>query len=473
MDRLQTLSREELSLIHEASMDILANAGICFNHEPALALFKDHGFRTEGDRVYFTEAQVSRALDTTLPRFTLHARNPEKSVSIGGDNFICLPTGGAPNIACPDGTQRPALLSDYITCCKLVQTSDQVDMGGYIMVQPRDLAPETAHLDMVANYLIHCDKPLFGASSSGRAALDTLEILGLLWGGTEKLKDFPVTAAVVNAMSPLQYSGEQTGVIMELSRYNQVSVITNMILAGASGPVSLPSLLALENAEILAGITLSQLVSPGAPVVYGSTSSQMDMKTSVGPVGASETVAIASATIQMARFYHLPSRTGGGLTDSHFPDAQAMAEASLMLSTVIRSGVNFIYHSCGQMGSYISMSFEKWLMDEEVLASIRRILTPLTITPETLDTATIKEVGVGGQYLTHASTFQGFKSLSQPRIFNRKDYQRWRKGGGHRTDQAAQTALRQRLDAWVKPAIDPEIEAAILAYVERKKKELA
>lgn len=470
MDRFQTLTQAELNLIHDASMDILKHTGICFNSPEATQLFKAHGFQTQGERVFFTEALVQKALETTVSKFTLHSRNPHHSVCVGEDDFICLPTGGAPNITTPTGEQRPATLEDYKTCCKLVQTSDQIAMGGCIMVQPRDLPSETGHLDMISNYLVLCDKPIVGASNSGQAARDTLDLAGIIWGSKEVLKDKPVMASIVNAMSPLQYSQEQTHVIMEMAQYHQPVVITNMILAGASGPVSLPGLLALENAEILAGITLSQLVSPGAPVVYGSTSSLMDMKTFTGPVGAPETVILASATIQMARFYNLPSRTGGSLTDSHFPDAQALAEGSLMLSTVIRSGANFIYHACGQMGSYISMSFEKWLIDEEIIANIRKALIPLSITPETIDVETIKSIGIGGEYLTHPLTFQQFKTLSQPRHFNRKNYEKWSREGCQRIDQTVQNKLKERLNSYEKPPLDFHIEQEILAYVDSRKK---
>ncbi len=469
-NRLQKFTREELTRIHDASMDILTNTGICFNSAAAIALFKKHGFCTDKDIVYFTEERIRKALATTCPKFTLHARNPEHTVLVGEDNFICVSTGGAPNIATPSGEQRSATLADFKTCCKLVQTSDQIDMGGHIMVQPTDIPPDTAHLDMISNYLILCDKPVCGGSGSGRTAIDTLEMAGIVWGGKEILKQKPVMASVVNAMSPLQYSGDQAEVIIEMARYNQPVVITNMILAGASGPVTLPGLLALENAEILAGITLSQLVSPGAPVVYGSTSTQMDMKTSTGPVGAPEAVVIALATIQMAQFYHLPCRTGGSLTDAHCTDAQAMAEGSLMLSSVIQNGVNFIYHSCGQMGSYISMSFEKWLIDEEIIANIRQILRPLSITAETIDVEAIKTVGIGGQYITQPKTFQQFKTLSQPCLFNRKDYQKWSQGGKKHIDQIASEHLKKRLDFYKKPALDSHIEKALLDYVDKKKK---
>jgi trimethylamine---corrinoid protein Co-methyltransferase len=471
IDRFQTLTNDELIQIHNASMDILLNTGICFNSEQVTSFFKAHGFKTEGDTVFFTEQNIKKALSSTVSKFKILARNPDFNVSVGEDDFICLPTGGAPNIATIDGKQRRATLEDYISCCKLVHTSKALDMGGVIMVQPTDVSAETVHLDMIANYLIYCDKPIFGASNSGQAVIDTLEMAGMVWDGKANIRNKPVMAAVVNAMSPLQYTEEQTDVIIEMARYGQPVIITNMILAGASGPVSLPGLLALQNAEILAGITLSQLINPGTPVVYGSTSSQMDMRTSTGPVAASETVVIASATIQLARYYDLPSRTGGSLTDAHVPDAQALAEGSLMLSTVLRNGANVIYHSCGQMGSYISMSFEKWLIDEEMISNLRRIMKPLSITGETIDVETIKNVGIGGEYLTHLKTYQQFKNLSQPHLFNRKDYDKWASEGHQRIDEVAGKELEKRLASYEKPPLDPQIEKAILDYVAQRKRE--
>ena len=263
------------------------------------------------------------------------------------------------------------------------------------------------------------------------------------------------------------YSREQTEVILTLAEYGQPVIITNMILAGASGPVHIPSLIALQNAEILAGAVLSQLVRPGAPVVYGSTSAPMDMKTMVSAVGAPETLQITNATVQLARHYGLPSRCGGGLTDAHLADAQAMAEGALMLSTVVRNGVNVVYHACGQLGSYISMSFEKWLMDEEVCQTIRRMLTPLDFS--NIDTDLIDTIGIGGQYLTHPSTFAQFRNLSQPLLFNRSDRSKWAAAGGMRIDQACAAKLEKRLDAYEKPPIDPEAEKDLNRFVERLK----
>lgn len=468
-DRLQKLSFDELNLIHHASIKILNQTGVNFN-DPAIARrFETQGFKTKGTIVFFTKQQIETALTTTPSEFTLHARNPDYNITIGNDKFALLPTGGAPNVVEPDGSQRPASLDDFEKCCKLVQTSDQLDMGGYVMVQPTDVAPEVSHLDMMLAYMTLCDKPIFGASSSGRAARDTIEMAGILFGGKDKLKKKPVMASVVNAMSPLQYSKEQADVIVEMAQFNQPVVLANMILAGASGPISLPSLIAMGNAELLAGITLSQLISPGTPVVYGSTSAPMDMRTMVSAVGAPETVKLASTTIQLANFYNLPCRTGGGLTDAHITDAQALSESALMLSTVIRNGANFIYHSCGQMGSFIGMSFEKWLIDEEVCRNVRQLIEPIEITKKSIDIQTIHEIGIGGQYLSHPTTFEQFRALSYPKIFNRKDHSKWQADGSKSIDQTASEMLDQRLSEYETPVIDPILEHRLLAFVKTKK----
>jgi trimethylamine--corrinoid protein Co-methyltransferase len=259
--------------------------------------------------------------------------------------------------------------------------------------------------------------------------------------------------------------------MIRMAEMGQPVVITNLVMGGLSGPISLPGLMAQANAEILAGVVLAQLAGPGTPVVYGSVSAPTDMRSINSAVGAPEAVVLASATIQMARFYNLPCRTGGALTNSHCVDAQAAAEGTLMLSTAVRSGANFIYHACGQLGSYLSMSLEKWLVDEEVCRAVRRILQVTDISVASIDVETIKSVGNGGNYLTHETTFLHCRDLYMPDVFTRDDYHSWqRKGSLTATDMAAQT-LPKRLASYEKPAIDQGLEQELIEYVARKKKE--
>jgi trimethylamine--corrinoid protein Co-methyltransferase len=472
IDRMQAFAQEELSQIHDASMEILVDTGLRFNSSDALEIFQKHGFRTDGTRVFINENDVRSALETAPSRFTLRARNTAHNVTIGEDDFVFLPTGGAPNVVSYNGERRPATLEDYHTCCQLVQTSDQLDMNGWLMVQPTDIPSHVAHLDMLYANMVMCDKAYVGAATTRKAAIDCLDMAAIAWGGKENLKLQPVMATIVNSMSPLKYTAEEADSIIEMARWGQPLVITNLVMAGTSGPVSLPGLLAMANAEILAGLVLVQLVGPGTPVVYGSISAPADMKTVVSAVGAPEAVVLASAVIQLARYYHLPCRTGGMLTNAHCPDAQAAAEGTLMMSTAVRNGANFIFHSCGQLGSYISMSFEKWLLDEEVCRTLRRILTVMQITVESVDLETIKSVGSDGNYLIHPTTFNHCRNLYRPKLFTRDDYQNWHESGAKSVSEVAAEMLPKRLAEYTKPPIDDGLEQALSEFVSRRKKQL-
>jgi len=467
---MQELSTQNMEKIHGAAMDLLKTTGVSFNDEEALEIFKPNGHRVEGKIVFFEESDIKKALKTAPKRFTVHARNPEKSVEIGEDDFVFLPGYGAPFVMDASGEQRQATMEDYDNFCKLIQTSPYIDMNGWMMVEPSDMPHETVHLDLNLSNMLLCDKPFMGSPVSRQGALDGIEMAGILWGGKENIMDKTVSVSLINSLSPLQFSDEMIGALIELARHNQACVVASLVMAGGSGPVTLDGVLALQNAEILAGITLTQLVRPGAPVIYGSTSSAMDMKTGALSIGAPELSKNIHLVAQMARFYNLPARSGGGLTDAMCADAQAGAESALALSTAARSGINFILHSCGILGSYIAMSFEKFIIDEEVCGMVRNMIKPLDITDESIDIGVIKEVGIGGQYLTHPKTFQLCRTeFFMPTLMSRKNPDAWAKGGKKRVDQLAEDRVAQRLAAYEKPEIDPDIEKQLTDYVEKRK----
>lgn len=470
-DRMQTLTQEQMTRIHDASMHLLETVGVAFNEPEALEIFQQHGFTVDKKTVRFSERQVRDALESAPSVFRVTARNPEKSVTIGGDDFALIPGYGAPFVAAGDGTQRAATMSDYDNFCKLVQTSPHLNMNGFMMVEPSDVPAETAHLDMIFSNIVQCDKPFMGSPVSKAGARDCVEMAAIVWGGRDKLEAVsPVTVSLVNSLSPLQFSDEMAGSLIELARGNQACVIASLIMAGSSGPVTLSGVMALQNAEILAGLTLAQLVRPGVPIIYGSTSSAMDMKTGGLSIGAPELSQMVSATAQMARFYNLPSRSGGGLTDAHIPDAQAGIESALALSTAMRNGVNFILHTAGILGSYIAMSYEKFLLDEEIAGIVKKMIKPIEITDEAIDVEMIKTVGIGGQYLTQPKTFQLCRTefyLTQ--TMNRQNQHGWHAAGAKRIDQVAADKLNQRLATYEKPDIDPSVEKDLSAYIARRR----
>jgi len=468
-DRMQNLTQEQMTRLHDASMDILENTGVVFNESEALEIFSKHGFTVDGRTVFFKEKYIARVLESAPAQFTITARNPKKSLSIGGDDFVFGPGYGPTFMADSSGSHRQATMQDYDNFCMLIQTSKYMDMNGFMMVQPCDVAVETSHLDMLLSNITLCDKPYMGSPVSKRGAQDTIEMAAIVWGGKEKLEDMPVTASLINPMSPLRFSEEMAGALVELARYGQACIVSPLIMAGFSGPVTLPGVMALQNAEILAGLALAQLVRPGAPILYGSASAPIDMKSGGLASGAPELSILASATTQMARFYSLPCRAGTAATDAHLPDAQAALESTLTLHTAARSGSNFILH-CGTLGAYISMSYEKFMIDEEICGMIRRALTPMEVTDETIDLETIKAVGSGGEYLTQPKTLQRCRTeFFQPVLCNRKNYGRWLVAGGKRIDEKASELLAGRLGAYEKPDIDPSMEKGLAAYVGERK----
>ena len=468
-ERMHILTQSDISKIHTTSMKILDDIGINFYDPEAIDIFKKHGFHVDCNTVHLRESQIQKALSTVPARFLISARNPEKSVTIGGDHLVLLPGYGAAAMIAHDKEQRPAVMADYDNFCKLVQSSDTIDMNGCLMVEPADRPPEFAHLDMLKSNILLCDKPFLGSSISRQAALDSIEMAEIAWGGTDRVKNKPVMAAIISSLSPLQYSAEMAGALIEYARHGQANMIGLLMMAGTTGPVTLPGLLALQNAEMLAGVTLTQLVNPGAPVIYGATSTVTNMRSGGLAIGAPELSMLQNATIQMGKFYGLPCRGSGGLTDAQYPDMQAGIESAMALAATIMSGANFVLHACGILGSYLAMSYEKFLADEEICSMLRRMLKPLDVTEERMGLKTIKSVGIGSEYLTHPETLAHCRTefhLSD--LMSRDDYATWSDKGRKILSDRLPEIFEQRMQTYVQPDIDPGIEKDLEKYIASK-----
>lgn len=468
-NRSQSFSREQLQLLHDSSMEILKSVGVTFNHEEALGIFRENGCKVEGKTVYLTEKQVRTAVEAAPESFTVQARNADNNVVVGDESMVCVPGYGSPFVTTAAGEQRSATMEDYKTFCKLVHGSPYIDMNGFMMVEPSDVPADTAHLHMLQAGIVFSDKAFMGSPVSAEGVRDALEMAGIVFGGVEKLRGNPVMVSLINTLSPLQFSPEMCGALIEFARYGQPCIVAPLMMGGASGPIQLPGLLALQNAEILAGITLAQLAAPGAPVIYGSTSSSTDMMTGGLAIGSPETSIIIEATAQMARYYGLPSRAGGSLTNAHVADGQAGAESALTLLTAVTSGIHYILHSCGILNSYLSMSFEKFMIDEELCGMVKRIVRPLEINEENISMDTIKEVGIGGNYLAHPKTLELCRSAFFPsKLMYRDSYIAWNASGSSTVADRAGQLLSVRLESYEKPPIDQGVEQALGEYVAKK-----
>jgi trimethylamine--corrinoid protein Co-methyltransferase len=471
---MRAITRRQIHKIHDASMEVLETTGVRFNNSEALEIFKQHGIKVDGSVVFLEEADVIKALESARQQFAIHARNPANDVVIGNDHLVLAPGYGAPYVVSADGSRRKGLLADYIEFCKLVQTSRYLDVNGFLMVEPSDVSSETAYLDMIYANIVFCDKPFMGSPLSRQSAVDTLEMAAIAWGNRENISNNPIMIANITSLSPLQFSDEMAASLIEFARFGQPCVISVLIIAGLTGPVTMAGALTIQNAEILAGITLAQLVNPGTPVIYGSTSLPMDMLSGAISIGAPELSQFVSASAQLSRFYKIPSRSGGSLTDAQYPDIQAGLESALVLSAAVRSGVNFVLHSCGVLGSYLAVSYEKFLVDEELCGMFKKLIQPIEVTNDTISLDTIKEVGIGGFYVTHDKTLARCRSeYFFPQIAIRQTYDSWVENGMLRAEQRAAKMMQARLASYQKPDIDPATQRALAEYVEQRKNSIS
>ena len=361
--------KASLDTIHAYSLELLRDSGIRFPSEKALALFKKHGFRVDGSMVSFEEKDIQKALKTVPSAFTLQARNPSRSLRIGETNYVMAPGYGPPFIIEPSGEKRNATLADVETFCKLVQTSKYIDFNSAIVVQPHEVPTETAHLDMLMPTLTLTDKPIMGSSASESAARDSLKLAEMIWGSLDK----PVMISLIDSLSPLQYAPESVEALMVFAEAGQPLIIHSACTLGSTGPITMAGSLVISNATTLAGICLAQLINPGTPLVYGLGGSPMDMRTG-GYVNATpedaKHVAIVTA---MGRYYHMPCRSHGALTESFCLDYQAGMESAVMLTAAALSGVHVSLHACGTFGSMLAMSFEKFIADEDLMRCCQKI----------------------------------------------------------------------------------------------------
>lgn len=467
--RIQTFTEEQLDRIHEATLKIWDDIGVAFKDDEALEIFKRNGVKVDGNVVHIDKATFEKAIASVPAEFVLHARNPEKNVIIGGSHIALAPGYGCPFIITADGEKKVPQLEDYQNLCKLVQTSPVINLTGQLMADPGDVPSGTSHLHMLLSNILFCDKPFVGSAVSREAAVNSFEMAAIAWGGADQLEDKPVMVSIISSLSPLQYSSEMAGALIEYAKNGQANMIGGLMMAGSTGPVQLPGLLALQNAEFMAGIVLTQLIRPGSPIIYGGTSSITDMRKGALSVGAPELSVIQNAQAQIARYYGIPCRGSGGVSDAMVPDAQAALESAIALNTTLRSGSHFILHACGILGAYIGMSFEKFLIDEEILGMLLRLYQPMEINDETIDFDTIKAVGIGGEYLTHPTTFKHCRSeFFQPMLTRRLTHTGWVNDGKKWTHEVAAELLAKRLEAYQKPDIAPSIESELQEYVKTR-----
>jgi trimethylamine--corrinoid protein Co-methyltransferase len=468
------VSDDELEAIHDASLTILEEIGMDFVHEQARAILKQAGadVRPDSQRVRIDRELVLQAIKTCPSEFTLHARNPERNVRIGGKNLVFAQVASPPNCSDLQGGRRAGNQRDFRNMVRLAQRYDVVHMTGGYPVEPVDLHASIRHLDCLSDIAKLTDKP-FHAYSLGKARnLDGLEIARIARGIThEQMASEPSLFSIINSSSPLRLDTPMLQGIIEMSSRNQVIVMTPFTLAGAMAPVTIAGALAQQNAEALAGIAFTQWVRPGAPVVYGGFTSNVDMKTGAPAFGTPEYMKAVLAGGQLARKYGIPYRTSN-VCAANTVDAQAAYESVFSLWAVIQGGGNFIMHSAGWMEGGLTCSFEKFIVDVDLLQMVAELLTPLDVSPAGLGLEAVRDVGPGGHYFGTAHTLARFETaFYSPIVSDWRNFETWAEAGSPTAVQKANAVWQKELAAYERPPMDAAIEEELDAFVARRKQE--
>lgn len=391
--------------IHEASLRVLEETGVRFFHPEVLRIMKGNGVKVQENIGYFSPDQIMDWIGKAPSGFKLHARNPIHDIFIGGDNTEFAPGYGAPTIIDKQGKRRPAVFQDYINFLKLVQQCPYYHINGGILVQPSDLHPRQSFPQMLYATIKYSDKCLMAGAGGLEETERVLDMLEIVFG-KDSLTDVPRIMAILNSTSPLQYDRETLDSLLLLAQNGQPVIITPAAMAGSTGPVTLSGTIVQSNAEILAGIALAQMVREGTPVVYGMQSTSADMRTGGIADGSPERALCVAYGARLAKAYGLPCRGGGAETDAKSVSVQSGYESMMDLLVAGQEKMNLMIHSGGILASHGAMSYEKFIIDLEIIGMVRRFLRGIDLDEESLAVDIIKSVGPGGEYLTSDHTMK-------------------------------------------------------------------
>ena len=467
------VSDDQVESIHRASLQILSEIGMDFLLPEARDLLKaSGGVKIDGERVRFDPAFIEEMVSHAPAQFTFHARNPARSFPLGGDYMAFCAVGSPPNCHDMDGGRRPGTRADFQKFLKLSQYFDCLDACSGYSVEPIDLHPSIRHLEALRDKCILLDKPLKCYSLGRQNVLDAIEIARIANNvSEEEFTRRPCLMTIVNTNSPLKLDGNMLMGMMELSSRGQIVCVTPFTLAGAMAPVTIAGAVALQNAEALAGLAFCQLVKKGAPVIYGGFTSNVDMKSGAPAFGTPEYMKSTLLGGQMARRYGVPYRTSNTCA-ANTVDAQAAYESVFSLWGVTMGGGNYIMHGAGWMEGGLVASFEKFVLDCDLIQMVKTFLKPLDTSPESLALDAIREVGPGGHFFGAQHTLARYAdAFYQPIISDWRNYQQWTAAGSPDAYKKANQVYKQALENYVQPEMPAAVRAELDAFVDRRVRE--
>ena len=465
------LGEEGLCLIEENAETILQEVGIDFREDAeALALWREAGADVEGERVRFPRGMCRTLIRENAPaQFTQHARNPERSVEIGGPHTVFVPAYGPPFVRSLDEGRRYATIEDFRNFVKLAYLSPALHHSGGTLCEPVDLPVNKRHLDMVYSHLRHSDKALMGSVTAPERAADSVDMMKLVFG-EDFVDNNTVLTSLINANSPMVWDGTMLGALKVYARHNQATVVSPFILAGAMSPVTVAGTCAQLFAEALAGMAFAQLVRPGAPVVFGTFGSSISMQSGAPTFGTPEPGLVLFVAAALARRLGVPFRSGGGLCAAKTADAQAAYESANTLQQAMLAGVNFMLHVAGWLEGGLVMGYEKFVMDADQAGMMQVFLQGVDLSENGQAMDAIREVGPGSHFLGCAHTQANFETaFYRSPVADNNSFEQWEADGAMDAERRANALWKNMLERYEPPSIDPGVDEALQEFMAKRK----
>jgi len=468
----ESLSADQVEAIHEASMHILENVGIDVQDHDARRILAEAGFDVskDGERVRMDRDGVMALVCKASSSFTVHGRNPARNVTGGNGHVMFSAVSGPPFGADLDHGRRAGVYEDTVKFLKLTQSLNILHLQGGASIEPTDLPPSTRHLDFALACARYLDKPWKPNFIGRERSRDAIAFARILHGQDDDgLAENPVYYCNTNTNTPLILDGEIAQGVIELARAGQVICITPFALAGAMTPASLAGALAMQNAETLAGCAFVQAIRSGCPFVYGSFAMAVDMKSGSPTFGTPEFAKAASATGQLARFYGLPWRSSNACT-SCAPDAQAAYETQMSLWSAITAHASVIYQGAGWLEGGLVGSFEKLILDAEMLQMFAAWMEPFEVSAEEIGLETIAEVGPGGHFFGTSHTMARYENaFYRPLVSDWNNFENWRDAGAKDATRRANAVWKQLFEEYEQPPLEKAVDEALEAFVIKRK----
>ena len=464
-------SEELLALVEENTEIVLEEIGIDFRDDPqALQLFRDAGALVEEERVRFPRGMCREIIQRNAPNeFTQHARNPDRSVQIGGNHAVFVPAYGPPFVRDLDSGRRYATIEDFRNFTKLTWMSPALHHSGGTLCEPVDVPVNKRHLDMIYSHLRWSDKPFMGSVTAPERAQDTVDMAEIVFGRSF-VDSHCVITSLINANSPMTFDATMLGAARVYAEHNQATVISPFILAGAMSPVTVIGTCTQLFAEALAGMAFVQLTRPGAPVIFGTFGSSISMQSGAPTFGTPEPAMVLFIAAALARRLGVPFRSGGGLCASKIPDAQAAYESANTLQTAMLAGVHFMLHTSGWLEGGLTMGYEKFILDTDQAGMIQVFMSGIDDSENGQAMAALREVGPGNHFLGCTHTQDNFETaFYRSNVADNNSFEQWRDEGEKDAAQRANRIWKEMLKNYEAPPIDSGIDEALLEFVRTRK----